>query len=66
MQNVLTHNPDGTKNYQVSMCMIIQSELDIAPWKKNAPQTTQELNSYIAVKLVTRLHGVPVQTKTQH
>ena len=63
MHNALGQNPDGTKNYQASMCMIIQTERDIAPWKKTAPQTTQELNSYIAVKFITRLHGIPVNNK---
>ena len=29
-------------------------------WKKTAPLSTQDLNSYISVKFVTRIHGVPV------
>lgn len=63
MHNALQNNPDGSKVYQASMCLIMQTERDIAPWKKTAPQTTQELNSYIAIKMVSRIHGVPVTQK---
>ena len=41
MHNALQTNPDGSKSYQASMCLIIQTERDIAPWKKTAPQTTE-------------------------
>jgi hypothetical protein len=58
MNNALQTNPDGSKTFQAGICLIIQSEREIAPWKKTAPMTTQELNSYIAVKLITRIHGI--------
>jgi hypothetical protein len=53
-------NPDGEKTFSAAICMIIQNERDIAPWKKTAPLSTQDLNSYVSVKFVTRIHGVPV------
>ena len=65
MHNALQTNPDGSKNYQATMCLIIQTECDIAPWKKTAPQTTQDLSSYIAVKFVTRILGVPDLSKSK-
>ena len=37
---------------------MIQTEKEIAPWKKTNPICTQDLNSYIAVKLVTRVMGL--------
>jgi len=37
MHNALQTNPDGSKNYQAGICLLIQTERDIAPWKKTAP-----------------------------
>ena len=56
-------NPDGTKTYQAAICLIIQTEREIAPWKKTAPQTTQDLNAYIAIKFITRIHGISTGQK---
>lgn len=59
----LSSNPDGSKTYQAVVALVLQTEKEIAPWKKTDPMTTGELNSYIAVKLVSRIHGVPSGTK---
>lgn len=47
------------KTTQAAVAFIIQSEREIAAWKKSTPMTLQDINSYVAVKFVSKLSGIP-------
>lgn len=46
------------KPYQASLTFMIQTEKEIAPWKKSTPLCTVDLNAFIAVKLVIKITGL--------
>lgn len=50
------------KLHQAAICFVIQNEREIAPWKKTTPLSTFDLNSYIAVKFVTKVLNMPSKT----
>jgi hypothetical protein len=43
---------------QAALTFIVQTEREIAPWKKATPLSTVDLCSYVAIKFVSRLSGV--------
>jgi len=36
----------------------LQTEKEIAPWKKSTPISTVDLNSYLAIKFVIKISGL--------
>lgn len=50
-------NQSGEKTTQAALAFVIQTERELAPWKKTTPLSTIELNSYISIKFVTRIVG---------
>lgn len=50
-------NAQGQGFQQACLSFVLQTEKEIAPWKKHIPISTQDFSAYVAVKFVIKVQG---------